>query len=422
MNGSMRAILVAIGLALASVACASAQQGQPAGEPAHALAPPPGAATQPADTGGRLELSPTELDFGQVWVGAKVSQEFTVRNTGTGPLTISVQTPCGCTPVTQPKSPLPAGETTTFTVAYTTNYRSVANKKVTVTTNDPAHAQVLIPVRGEVRPLYELKPAAVTFTDLDPDARQTLTIALENKFDRPLPLRLKEGQELGKFEAELKEIEAGQKYELIVSTRPPLGEGRHGTTVVLETGVADLPAVSVPVTGFVPRPVVVTPPRLYISPTTTQPRDWLLSVEYRKDRPLKITGVKVTPESITYEVLPGSVRGARQSQQIRLRIPDYSSLPDGGGQVEILTDDPAPEFARLVVPIVKQIVRPRGTPPAAGPAAAHPASQPAAPAGQRATEDEVRRRIQEALAKRAGGEGQPAEKPKSDQPAEQPAE
>ncbi|MBE0428260.1 MAG: DUF1573 domain-containing protein [Thermoleophilia bacterium] len=39
-----------------------------------------------ADTGGRLEISETMYDFGEVPVGELVEHDFELKNTGTGPL------------------------------------------------------------------------------------------------------------------------------------------------------------------------------------------------------------------------------------------------------------------------------------------------------------------------------------------------
>ena len=76
--------------------------------------------------GPRLELSPTVFNFGEVWEGMPARQEFAVKNTGDAPLTLTLKTYCGCTPVTRPKSPLPPGESTTFTVSYSTKRKGPA--------------------------------------------------------------------------------------------------------------------------------------------------------------------------------------------------------------------------------------------------------------------------------------------------------
>ena len=42
----------------------------------------------PADSGGRLQIAESSYDFGSVPVGQKVEHSFTVKNTGTGPLSV----------------------------------------------------------------------------------------------------------------------------------------------------------------------------------------------------------------------------------------------------------------------------------------------------------------------------------------------
>ena len=58
--------------------------------------------------------------------------------------------------------------------------------------------------------------------DLEPSSRETQKIKLENKYDEPLKLKIKEGQNFGQFEISLNELEAGKVYELTATTKPPL--------------------------------------------------------------------------------------------------------------------------------------------------------------------------------------------------------
>ena len=87
-----------------------------------AQAQPQAAATSaPAIAAGpRIELSPAEFDFGELWQGMPAEREFTVKNAGDAPLTISSRSNCGCTVATPPKSPLEPGESCTFKIRYDT--------------------------------------------------------------------------------------------------------------------------------------------------------------------------------------------------------------------------------------------------------------------------------------------------------------
>ncbi|MBK5225110.1 MAG: DUF1573 domain-containing protein [Thermoleophilia bacterium] len=42
----------------------------------------------PADSGGRMQIAETSYDFGSVPVDQKVEHSFTIRNTGSGPLSL----------------------------------------------------------------------------------------------------------------------------------------------------------------------------------------------------------------------------------------------------------------------------------------------------------------------------------------------
>ena len=77
------------------------------------------ACTVLAKSPGRIELSTTTFDFGTISNRKAVSQEFTVRNTGQGELSIvGVSTSCGCTTAQIDKQQLAPGETAQLTVTF----------------------------------------------------------------------------------------------------------------------------------------------------------------------------------------------------------------------------------------------------------------------------------------------------------------
>ena len=45
-----------------------------------------GTTNSTADTGGKLQLTETTFDAGNAAIGTKVEHQFTIKNTGTGPL------------------------------------------------------------------------------------------------------------------------------------------------------------------------------------------------------------------------------------------------------------------------------------------------------------------------------------------------
>jgi len=365
-----------------------------------------GATTQPtgsapaAGSAARLEINGTDFDFGEVYVGMPAVREFTAKNVGDAPLMLDVQSSCGCTVATKPKSPLPPGESTTFSISYSTSYRGTANKTVTLNTNDPTQRSVTIKVHGEVKPLLAMTPGeSIVFQGLDTDSTASQTIKLESKYPGPLQLKLKEGQDFGRYAVELKEIKSGAEYELTATTKPPLARGVNRATAVLETGLEKVNPVQITVMANILPRVFLWPTQLYVLPTYTEPVEQIVRVQYRPESPVKITQVKPSLDAIQWEILPSATMPAGNPgavHQIRVKLPKYEDLPPEGGKLEIYTDDKSPEYQKLEVQIVRRDI-------ASGAVATTRPQAP--PAGPPPNAESVRKEISDALRRHGGGAG-----------------
>jgi hypothetical protein len=344
-----------------------------------------GVETQPAGTpvpttgpGGKIEVEPKEFNFGEVWQGMLAKKEFTIKNTGEGALTIDARSSCGCTVPSKPKSPLPPGESTTFTITYDTSRLGEAHKVVTLATNDAAQPALQIPVNGNVKPLFETSPATLlNFEWLDVEDETSKALTLRNKYDKPLTLHLREGQEFGTFKIDLKEIKPGEEYELTATTKPPLKLGYNGTMVHLETGLPDLPPLTVQVTGNAQPRVFLSPFVLAVTPDDPQPNQQIVRVQYKKNHPVSVVGVKADLPGITSEVLPDveMPAGAQSGfHQIRVSLPPTADFPEQGAKIIVTTSDPDPAYQTLELPIRKQPSRKKAT---TRPLAPQPTSAPA---------------------------------------------
>ncbi len=351
--------VVALGVMLSSSLWALGQQPASAGS---AIGQPTPPTTQPsAAKGPRLEIDKDVFDFGRVWEGKPAKGTFTVRNVGDAALTLATKSSCGCTVASKPKSPLPPGESTTFTISYSTKRLGQARKKVTVSTNDPTRPSVEIPVRGEVRALFAGDPSnRVTFKALDGDSVESRTVKLTNQYGQPLNLKLREGQNYGPFDVSLKSIKPGMEYELTVTTKPPLNTGYNNSKVILETGAEEVPALTVQISARVPPRIVAIPSRVLVPSTATRPLTRAVRIEYRTNPPLTIKEVKSSLASLEYELIPPTEEAASEklaSYILRLTVPAYQDLPDDGATLEIITDDKSEAYRRLRVPVVKHVNR-----------------------------------------------------------------
>jgi hypothetical protein len=316
-----------------------------------------GTAPRPA---ALIEVDPPAFDFGTVWEGEPAVGKIAIKNVSDKTVQLHAKSSCGCTVPTQPKDPIPPGETFMMTVEYRTSYVGKAHKKITLVCVHPRNLNVVIPVRGVVNPLFKAKPyRRLSFGPLDTTTEDRKTLVFENAYTQPIHLKLNEDACKGPFRFELTTLEPGQKYELIAHTTPPLKPGWNPGKVAFATGLKHVPTISMPVTAHVPRKVELRPPRIYLDAHRTESTRQLLQVRYRATSPVKINEIKTEPESIKFDVMSSGTMpdGAKFGvHRIYLQLPPPSELPRHGCKVIIRTDSDDEDYKELVVPIYQRQV------------------------------------------------------------------
>jgi hypothetical protein len=212
---------------------------------------------------------------------------------------------------------------------------------------------VQIKVHGEVKPLFGFDPSdAVSFGQIHSEQRVERTLKLENKYDKPVALKLKEGQDFGPFEVSLKELKPGMEFELHVATKPPLNVQSPRVEVALETGIERSPEIRIQVLATVQADVVCRPGTLFTSRSLTTPKVQNVEIASRPDKPVKITEVKPSVETIKCEILPPvppRLPDGWQSQSVKITLPPGTELPEGEPRITILTDSADPRFQKFEV-------------------------------------------------------------------------
>jgi hypothetical protein len=96
-------------------------------------------------SGPRMEIEPSDHDFGGVKPNQELLHVFTVSNVGTEPLEIRrISTSCGCTAAIAKTRVLNPGQSTTLEVTLETRkYKGVIEKSVSVASNDPARVHTI---------------------------------------------------------------------------------------------------------------------------------------------------------------------------------------------------------------------------------------------------------------------------------------
>lgn len=324
-------------------------------------------------------------DFGRVWVGDACETEITMRNIGDAPLRIiKVSTTCGCTVARSTKLVLEPGESDTLKVTFDTKQpKPIAHQKITIDTNDPQRPSVDIEVKGSVLHVYRPAPDdKVYFGQVPETAQMTKSLDLFNNMDHPVSLKLKPVEDKN-YDVKLEEVEAGQKYRLTVTTRPPLPIGFRSLELELETGVEKLPIFPVSIGAHVLSPVSVVPTRIEVPFGDGLPTSRPIQLRYLPDKKLTIKEITSNSPRVKARQLPPREKkdenSAFESIGLMVDLPAFNNITPGM-ELVIATDSADERYQRLVVPIVQQ-----AAPKASLAPTSRPANQPSEPGAPRAT-------------------------------------
>jgi len=254
----------------------------------------------------------------------------------------------------------------------TSNLNSRFERKFQVTTNDPTQPKTTLTAAGRVLVPVRLEPALASIGPVRAgDPAQTRTLTITRGDGGPIQPEILPHEYPG-VTTELKELEAGQRYELAVTVSPPWSTMRKMHTLKLKTGVAEAAEMPVRVDIQVSPRLKSDPPRFTLSRIYDTPTVQVAKLVW-DGPPGKVLEVSVSnPElAVTLEEYP-------DQQLIVLKAPpgDQTKRPVGC-VVTVKTDDPA--MPQLRIPVVVPKVAPtRIQPPATTPPPA--TSSPPVPA------------------------------------------
>jgi len=266
-----------------------------------AASPSPTPATTAAAHGGKAVAVEPIKDLGTVAKGDKVTQDFDIRNDGTGTLEITeVKPACGCTVASYDRSIAPGKVGKVHVAVDTATFAGPISKGVTVYTSDPANPQIELTVRVKVEPYIAVKPGYARYVVVRGEARegsivQTLFAPDGQpmdvvKVDSPFPyltVSFREAQEGERLpEAKVKQW----RVEMLLSNDAPVGPIAGYVTV--HTTHPKQKLVEIPVSGFVRPVVAVTPAKGDFGQIEVkEPRRQVFEVRNFATEPIKVTKV-----------------------------------------------------------------------------------------------------------------------------------
>ncbi len=200
--------------------------------------------------------------FGQVKQGEVVVHEFSVANEGSAPLLldrVEFNLP-GLTSRFRPG--IEAGAVGTVRVEVNTIHLIGEHEiEAVLFTNDPAQPRIGLTMIVAVEPVIEIQPLPAAYFSIYADEEREQVLRVVNHEERPLEITRVE-PEGEHFRAHLKEVRAGEIFELVVTVPAGTAPGRYEEAVLLHTNHPKFQKIPVGVNIFVKRDLYANPERV----------------------------------------------------------------------------------------------------------------------------------------------------------------
>ena len=216
--------------------------------------------------GPRIQFATTVYDFARARQGDPVKYTYIFTNTGDQLLILTnVQPQCGCTTAGDWTRQVEPGKTGSIPIQFNSaGYNNAVFKQVTVTCNDKRQSILFLQLKGTIYRPFEVNPQLAVL-NLSPDSEGASTVVnITNNMEEPLTLSAPESNNRA-FTAELKTIEAGKGYQLIVSAVPPLSGTAQGQ-ITLKTSWTNPAVLNVSVYANVQPAVLAIPSHIILPP------------------------------------------------------------------------------------------------------------------------------------------------------------
>lgn len=294
----------------------------------------------PSTPNGRSQVQAIDpvYKFGNVYSGTTVRHTFRLRNTGTAPLTIGpVRTSCGCTAAEPTKSQLLPGEESDIAVTFDTRSdRGPATRTITVFTNDPAHQQLQLTMRGNVKAQVDSRPAVVIFERVKRGSEPSQQVMLTDEMpDRTFDVtRITNSNPYIKVSS--RSVSGTKRAaQLTVSLLKTAPAGP--VTDVVKVNTNRVP-VEIPVSGTILGDINVNPPQVSFGIVPHHAAALrFLRLTNSGEHPVNVTGISSNNTSVVAAVEP-----VKTGREYKISVQLAPNTPDGvlRGMLAIKTDDP----------------------------------------------------------------------------------
>lgn len=241
-------------------------------------------------------------NFGNINDDKPVSHEFKFTNTGKSKLTIaSTNGSCGCTVPALAKREYEPGESGVITVQYNPhNRRGKQHTTVTVVSNDPVRASVVLNIESTVIPMVQIDPPIVNFGTVNKGTSGTQTVTISSRIPGLKVTQVTSNNP--KIIAKLNESSTTQldgsevtQFPISLTIDPSIEVGQIQTQISIMT-TDGAKALSVTAMGEVVGDIAASPSRVQLGGVTpAQPMTTSIRLSSRNGKPFKVLNIEEVP-------------------------------------------------------------------------------------------------------------------------------
>lgn len=235
--------------------------------------------------------------------------------------------------------------------AHTPQRPGPLTKQISLTSNDRQNVSVTLVGEADVLAAIRMQPETVNFSQLKRDApEQKQMVTLTRGDAGPLKPHI---ASIGhpQIKAELREIEAGEKYELDVTVSPPWPNGVLQGAIMLDTGVEQAPRENVRVFANVTPRLQAVPQRYMLQAEPKADQDLRVRLNWDGE-PAKVLDVTTSDPATSVQVTEEN-----KQQIVVLHVPaGYNPQNRMGNSVTVRTDDAVVPVMQIPIMVMNQSV------------------------------------------------------------------
>jgi hypothetical protein len=313
-----------------------------------APAPPAGGTN---GVGPKIQFAGTVYDFGKVSAGEMVKHEFVFTNTGDALLEITAVSPgCGCTTAGPWTRQVEPGKTGIVPLEFnSTHFSGPVAKMATVNCSDKGQPSVMLQIKGTVSKPLDVSPqTAVLNVVAGSLSNATAVVRIVNNQEQPMTLSEPESNNRA-FAADLKTIQPGKEFQLIIKTVPPLAPGNVQGRITLKTSLTNSPLIEVNALAEVQPAVSLTPSQIVLpSSPNSNTMMHVITIRNNDAKPLALSEPAVNAKGVDVQM-----RESEPGRQFVITLtftPGFEIAP--GHNLEFSVKSSNPQFPVIKVPFI----------------------------------------------------------------------